>query len=142
MVMMFMMLVIQAANNLSDEHTEFLINDRPSFMRFLGLGLSDLLPAIPAFGYQNHLPIDRGFGLIRKWRATDAAAYDGARLREGLLDKTDTAAGVWANTACKKPKGRPMPQAMRRANAVKSMIRSRVEDVFAERNGRMGGALH
>lgn len=43
-VMMFKVLVIQAANNLSDERTEFLINDRLSFMRFLGLGLSDRVP--------------------------------------------------------------------------------------------------
>jgi hypothetical protein len=43
-VMMFKILVIQAANNLSDERTEFLINDRLSFMRFLGLGLSDRIP--------------------------------------------------------------------------------------------------
>src|SRR3989442_2810669 len=43
-VMMFKILVIQAANNLSDERTEFLINDRPSFMRFLGFGLSDRVP--------------------------------------------------------------------------------------------------
>jgi hypothetical protein len=42
--MMFKILVIQAANNLSDERTEFLINDRLSFMRFLGLGLSDRVP--------------------------------------------------------------------------------------------------
>ena len=45
-VMMFKVLVIQAANNLSDERTEFLINDRPSFMRFLGLGLSDRVPDV------------------------------------------------------------------------------------------------
>jgi transposase len=43
-VMMFKVLVIQAANNLSDERAEFLINDRLSFMRFLGLGLSDRVP--------------------------------------------------------------------------------------------------
>jgi IS5 family transposase len=36
--------VIQGANTLSDERTEFLINDRLSFMRFLGLGLSDQVP--------------------------------------------------------------------------------------------------
>ena len=42
--MMFKILVIQTANNLSDERTEFLINDRLSFMRFLGLGLSDRVP--------------------------------------------------------------------------------------------------
>lgn len=43
-VMMFKILVIQAANNLSDERTEFLINDRLPFMRFLGLSLADRVP--------------------------------------------------------------------------------------------------
>lgn len=43
-VMIFKILVIQTTNNLSDERTEFLINDRLSFMRFLGLGLSDRVP--------------------------------------------------------------------------------------------------
>ncbi len=114
--------------------------------------------AIPTFGYQNHISIDRGFGFIRRWSATDAAAYEGARLREGLLDKTNTAASVWADTAyrsaaneafmekngfrsCvhrKKPQGRPMPEAVRRANALKSTVRSRVEHVFAEQKDRMG----
>jgi IS5 family transposase len=41
---MFKILVIQAINNLSDERAEFLINDRLSFMRFLGLGLEDRVP--------------------------------------------------------------------------------------------------
>lgn len=263
-VMMFKILVIQAANNLSDERTEFLINDRLSFMRFLGLGLSDRVPdartiwlfrerltkadvvkrlfdrfdtalrasgyiamsgqivdasliaapkqrttqeekqaikegrvpeawtdkpaklrqkdrdarwtvkfskakertdgtkppvdiAIPTFGYQNHISIDGGFGFIRKWAATDAAAYEGARLREELLDKTNTSRKVWADTAyrskaneafmekngfvsCvhrKKPKGKPMPEAVRRANNAKSKIRSRVEHVFAAQKDRM-----
>jgi transposase, IS5 family len=263
-VMMFKILVIQATNNLSDERAEYLINDRLSFMRFLGLGLSDRVPdartiwlfrekltkagaigslferfdatlrqsgyiamsgqiidasliaaprqhntdeekkaikegrvpdqwqdkpgklrqkdrdarwtvkftkakpradgsmppvdlAIPVFGYQNHVSIDRGFGFIRKWTATDAAAYEGRRLREGLLDKTKTARGVWADTAYrsatneafmakngfvsrvhrKKPKGRAMPAAIRRANNAKSKIRSRVEHVFAELKDRM-----
>lgn len=43
-VLMFKILIIQATNNLSDERTEFLINDRLSFMRFLGLGLEDRVP--------------------------------------------------------------------------------------------------
>ena len=43
-VMMFKILVIQGANALCDERAEFLINDRLSFMRFLGLGLSDPVP--------------------------------------------------------------------------------------------------
>ena len=84
--------------------------------------------AIPVFGYQNHISLDRGFGFIRKGSATDAAAYEGRRLRDGLLDKTNTARSVWADTAYrsaaneefmerngfvshvhrKRPKGRPM----------------------------------
>jgi hypothetical protein len=44
LVLMFKILIIQATNNLSDERAEFLINDRLSFMRFLGLGLEDRVP--------------------------------------------------------------------------------------------------
>jgi IS5 family transposase len=118
--------------------------------------------AIPVFGYQNHVSIDRAHGFIRKWSATDAAAYEGARLREGLLDKTNTAGDVWADTAYrsatnetymekngfvsrvhrKKPKGRPMPARTRRANNAKSKVRSRVEHVFAEQKDRMGLFIH
>jgi IS5 family transposase len=43
-VLMFKVLVIQAANNLSDERAEYLVDDRLSFMRFLGLGLGDRVP--------------------------------------------------------------------------------------------------
>jgi transposase-like protein DUF772 len=38
---LFKILVIQAMDNLSDERAEFLINNRMSFMRFLGLTLAD-----------------------------------------------------------------------------------------------------
>src|SRR5271154_6265281 len=43
-VLMFKTLVLQASHNLSDERTEYLIRDRLSFMRFLGLGLADTVP--------------------------------------------------------------------------------------------------
>ena len=89
---------------------------------------------------------------------TDAAAHDGARLREGLVDPDNTASAVWADTADRstanetylakhgkesrihrrKPKGRPMPLAVARSNAAKSKIRARVEHVFAEQKSRMG----
>lgn len=264
-VMIFQLLVIQAANTLSDERTEFLTSDRLSFMRFLGLGLSDRAPgaraiwlfrekhthagaiqplfdrltprcgragdiamggqivnaslvaaprqrktedekkalkegrvpkgwkakparlrqkdrdarwnvtfpqakerpggpkppvdiAIPAFGYQNHIAINRRFGLIRRWQATDAASHEGARLREGLPDTSSTASGVWADTAYRskaneavmaangfvsrvqreKPNGRPMSEAMRRANSAKSKVRSCVAHVFAGQKARIG----
>ena len=114
--------------------------------------------AIPVFGYQNHVSIDRGFGFIRKCVATDAAAYEGARLREGLLDKTNTAferlgryglsvggqRGVHREERLRQPRspqkaqGKPMPDTVRRANAERSKVRSRVEHVFAEQKDRMG----
>jgi transposase, IS5 family len=43
-VLMFKILVLQALYNLSDDQAEFVIQDRPSFLRFLGLGLSDKVP--------------------------------------------------------------------------------------------------
>jgi hypothetical protein len=114
--------------------------------------------AIPVFGYQNHVSVDRGFGLIRTWKTTDAAAYEGRLLREGLLDKTNTAGVVWADTADrsranerfmaengfvsrvhrKKPQGRPMAVRTARANGAKSKIRAKIEPIFAEQKSRMG----
>ncbi len=38
----------------------------------------------------------------------------------------------------KKPKGRPMPETIRRANNLKSKVRSRGEHVFGEQKSRMG----
>jgi transposase, IS5 family len=231
-VMMFKILVIQATNNLSDERAEFLINDRLSFMRFLGLGLSDRIPdartiwlfrekltnagaigplferfdatlrqsgyiamsgqivdasliaaprqrnsedekkaikegripddwkdkpaklrqkdrdarwtvkftkakpredgslptvdlAIPVFGYQNHISIDCGFGFIRQWSATDAAAVSVRgfstkpirRAAYGRIPPTDRrpAKSSWERTAssamsiAKSQRGAPCP---------------------------------
>ena len=43
-VFMFKVLILQAMHALSDERCEYLIKDRLSFMRFLGLGLADAVP--------------------------------------------------------------------------------------------------
>jgi transposase, IS5 family len=267
-VLMFKALVLQASHSLSDERTEYLIKDRLSFMRFLGLGLADTVPdantiwtfrealtrakiqgkpaieilfkrfdavlaatgflamggqiidasivaapkqrnsegekreikegripadwarkpaklrqkdrdarwtvkytkakpsedgvpridlAVPAFGYKNHLGIDRRHRLIRSWAVTDAARHDGPLLPE-LIDKDNTAGDVWADTADrskanetylanhalrsqihrKKPKGKPMPRHTARANGRKSKVRAAVEHVFARQKGPMG----
>ena len=113
---------------------------------------------IPAFGYKNHVSIDRRHGIIRRMKVTDAAAHDGARLREGLIDPSNTASDVWADTAYRsaaneewlarhgrrsrvhhrKPKGKPMPAHMAHGNRAKSRIRAKVEHVFAEQKERMG----
>jgi transposase, IS5 family len=59
--------------------------------------------AIPAFGYKNHVGIDRVHGLIRTWTATDASRHDGAQL-PNLIDKSNTAGDVWADTAYRSAK--------------------------------------
>jgi transposase, IS5 family len=117
--------------------------------------------AIPAFGYKSHIGIDRRHGFIRRQKVTDAAAHDGARLREGLIDPSNTASDVWADTAyrskanedfladrCKtsrthrrKPAGKPMPKHTARANARKSTVRASVEHVFAQQKARMNLAI-
>lgn len=114
--------------------------------------------AIPAFGYKSHISIDRRHGIIRRAKVTDAAAHDGARLREGLIDPANTASDVWADSAYRsaenerflkrlgkvsrihrrKPPGRPMPTRMARANAAKSAVRAHVEHPFAHQKGPMG----
>ena len=43
-VMMFKILVLERLYNLSDDQTEYQINDRISFMRFLDLGLNNTVP--------------------------------------------------------------------------------------------------
>ncbi len=112
--------------------------------------------AVPAFGSKNHIGMDRRHGLIRSWTVTDAARHGGALL-PALIDKTNTASDVWADTAYrskanekylaalgfvsrihrKKPPRRPMPVNVSRANGAKSKVRSAVEHVFARQKGPM-----
>jgi transposase, IS5 family len=117
--------------------------------------------AIPTFGYKSHISVDRRHRIIRRQIVTHAAAHDGARLREGLIDPDNFASGVWADTAYrsrenetylekhgkisrihyKKPKGKPMANNIKRGNATKSKIRAHVEHVFADQKARMGLAV-
>ena len=113
--------------------------------------------AIPTFGYKSHISMDRRHGIIRRQKVTDAAAHDGARLREGLIDTTNTASHVWADSAYRsaenerylagigkvsrihrrKPKGKPMPRRTAKANARKSAVRAAIEHPFAHQKGAM-----
>ena len=112
--------------------------------------------ATPAYGYKSHIGTDRRFRFIRTWTVTDAARYDGRELG-GLLDKSNTASPVWADTAYRsrknekkiasaglvskvhfrKPPGKPMPEAKKRANSARSRPRSGVEHVFADQKHHM-----
>ena len=43
-VLMFKVLILQTMHSLSDERCEYLIKDRLSFMRFLGISVADAVP--------------------------------------------------------------------------------------------------
>jgi IS5 family transposase len=117
------------------------------------------LPQIttPVFGYKSHISIDRRFGFIRKAAVTSATDSDGRQMRR-VIDTANTAGDVWADSAYRsskneawlkahmlnsrihrrKPKGKPIPEQIARANAAKSAIRARVEHVFAHQKNRYG----
>ena len=112
---------------------------------------------VPAFGYKNHVGADKRFSFIRRYTVTSAAAHDSRPFPE-LLDKSNMASTVWADTAYRsarnerfmekngfvskvhfrKPKGKPMPELHRRANAARSKVRSAIEHVFAAEKHRFG----
>jgi IS5 family transposase len=106
--------------------------------------------AIPTFGYKNHIGIDHRHRLIRTWTVSDAARHDGP-VPPNLIDKSNTGSHVWADTVFrsqkneahlakhglksaihrKKPKGKPIPRRIAKANAAKSKLRAGVEHVVA-----------
>jgi transposase, IS5 family len=113
--------------------------------------------ALPVFGYKSHISIDRKFGFIRAGTVTSAADADGRQLKL-VIDKQNTAADVWADSAYRsqknekwleanmlksqihrrKPVGKSMPEATAKANAKKSSVRARIEHVFAHQKNRFG----
>jgi IS5 family transposase len=48
---MFKILILQTYYNLSDEQTEFQINDRTSFRQFLGLEIGNKIPDKKQYGF-------------------------------------------------------------------------------------------
>ncbi len=121
-------------------------------------GTKPLDIAIPTFGYKAHTTICKALRFIRRWDVSDASRHDGRFLRRGLLDRKNTGSGVWADSAYRskqneaflerqgfvshvhhrKPKGRPMPEHIRRGNATRSKHRAPVEHVFAYQKAVMG----
>src|SRR5215204_2686272 len=78
--------------------------------------------AVPAFGYKNHVGIDRHHGLIRTWSVTDAARHDGSQLPT-LISKANTGSDVWGDTAYVHVRTRG--SWLRTADAHRSTARSR-----------------
>ena len=76
---MFKVLILQTMHALSDERTEFLIKDRLSFMRFLGLGLADNVPdANTIWSFREALKKAGAIDVLFK-------RFDEALRREGFL---------------------------------------------------------
>jgi hypothetical protein len=112
--------------------------------------------AVACFGYKNHICIDREYGFVRRYQTTAANCYDG-HLLSALIDPQNTDQQVWADTAYgseqnknilesrglvsmineKKPKNQPMPKQTLDSNRRKSLIRSKIEHVFAVQKTQM-----
>ena len=164
-VMMFKILVLQALYGLSDDQAEFQIQDRLSFMRFLGLGLEDKVPdaktiwlfrerltqagAMTALFARFDRHLDKAGYLAMGGQIVDATIVAAPKQRNSDGEKADIKEGkvpeAWlerngyvSDIHHKKPKGRPMSEATARANGRRSKVRARVEHVFAHQKARMG----
>ena len=106
------------------------------------------------------MTIDRRHKLVRRYQVTDAVVHDSQRL-DDLLDPTNTASDVWADSAyrskeieaklrerglrshvCRRgSRGKPLSERAQAANRTRSKVRSRVEHVFGDQTMSMGGKI-
>ena len=102
-VMMFKVMVLQALYGLSDDQAEFQIQDRLSFMRFLGLGLGDRVPdAKTIWLFREHLTQARAVESLfaRFDRHLTKAGY--LAMGGQIVDATIVAAPKQRNTDAEK----------------------------------------
>ena len=108
-VLMFKILVLQALYDLSHDQAELVINDRLSFMRFLGLGLGDKVPdAKTIWLFGEHLsqvgalktlfarfdkPLAKAGYLAMGGQIVDASIVAAPKQRNSDGEKTDIKAG-------------------------------------------------
>lgn len=103
LVLMFKVLLLQAMHGLSDERCEYLIKDRLSFMRFLGLGLRDTVPdANMIWTFREALK--RADAVEALFRRFDAALKASGYLAMGgqIVDATIVAAPKQHNTEAER----------------------------------------
>lgn len=108
-VLMFKIMVLQALYSLSDDQAEFQIQDRLSFMRFLGLGLGDRVPdAKTIWLFREHLTqagavdnlfarfdkhLDKAGYLAMGGQIVDATIVAAPKQRNSDAEKADIKAG-------------------------------------------------
>ena len=112
------------------------------------------------YGYKNHINVDRRHKLVRRYHVSDAAVHDSQVLDE-ILDRDNTASGVWADSAYRSAeieaaleekglksrihrkgrRGKPLSEREKRGNKTRSSVRVRVEHIFGAQSNDMGGTL-
>lgn len=116
-------------------------------------------------GYKNHANVDARWKLIREATVTPNAPHDStefeAVLREVEASETEDERGVWADSAYRGAqaeamlanknlishvherayRNRPLTEAQKAANRVKSKVRARIEHVFGHMETAMGGLV-
>jgi IS5 family transposase len=112
------------------------------------------------YGYKDHVCIDRRHKLVRRYTVTDAARHDSQEF-DAVLDKTNTARDVWADSAYrseateaalkdkryrsrihkKGKRNKALTKREKATNKTASKARSRVEHVFGHFVSSMGGKL-
>ena len=112
------------------------------------------------YGYKNHIGVDAKHKLIRRYAETDASVHDSQKL-DDVLDKSNTASQVWADSAYRSAeieakleakgyqsrvhrraaRNRPLSERQKAANTTRSRVRARVEHVFGHQENSMGGKI-
>jgi IS5 family transposase len=112
------------------------------------------------YGYKNHIGIDRTHKLIRRYAETDASVHDSQKL-DDVLDKSNTGAEVWADSAYRSAeieakleakgyksrvhrrarRNRPLSRREQAGNTTRSRVRARVEHVFGHQHTSMRGTI-
>ena len=112
------------------------------------------------YGYKNHISVDRRHKLVRRYSVTSAARHDSQELA-AVLDQTNTASDIWADSAYRSAeteamlaelgfKSRIHRKGNRKrtlsaredgGNKTRSRVRARVEHVFGTFVSAMGGKL-
>ena len=102
-VLMFRILLLAAIHGLSGERCAYLIKDRPSFMRFLGLGLADPVPdANTIRAFREALKRGRGGAAVRALRCHAARRRLPGDGRTEIVDATIVAAPKQRNTEAER----------------------------------------
>lgn len=107
------------------------------------------------FGYKSHTNIDKEYGLIRKYKITSAAVYDGHSFKDIYIQSSDLPVygdGAYrsqeieqfikdchgkSNIQWNKPPNKQLCLTKRMCNKINSSIRIAVEHVYAKQKGCM-----